>query len=141
MLIVNPPAGSYEIPITSLIAPSSNRCLREPDRVFIDSLKKEMIHNPTTLVSPIVGLVQLKANESFDSCHPQGYLYETIGRNNSRIALQELTIEYPNNDSFKTRLVAVYIGLSDEEAVRVAAKHNRATSFTHSMTTQDKVFN
>ena len=121
------------------MAPSVSRCLRKPDRVFIESLKKEMIENPTSLVSPIVGLVRLGTSETFDSRHSQGYVYETIGGNNSRIALQELLKEHPDMGSLKTRLVAVYVGLSDEEALRVAAKHNRATSFTHSMTTQDKV--
>ena len=133
------PAGSYEVPISCLIPPSGGRCLREPDQVFIESLKKEMVANPTSIVSPIVGVVQLRRDEIFDSRHPQGYIYETIGGNNSRIALQELVKEHPNMDCFKTRLVAVYVGLSDEEALRVASKHNRATSFTHSMTTQDKV--
>ena len=132
-------AGSYEIPISCLVAPSEGRCLREPDRVFVNSLKKEMMENPTSLVSPIIGLVRLGTNETYDSRHPQGYIYETIGGNNSRIALQELVKEHPDMDCFKTRLVAVYIGLSDDEALWVAAKHNRASSFTHSTTTQDKV--
>ena len=66
-------------------------------------------------------------------------MYETIGGNNSRIALQELAEEYPDNPLFKTRLVAIYVGLSDSLSLRLASKHNRASGFTHSMTTQDKV--
>ena len=98
-----------------------------------------MIENPTSLVSPIVALLHLCEGEQFDSKHPQAYVYETIGGNNSRIALQELLKERPDIESFKTRQVAVYANLSDELSLRVVSKHNRATSFTHSMTTQDKV--
>ena len=131
--------GCFEIPLSCLKPPNASRCLREPDRVFIDSLKKEMQDNPTTLVSPIVGLVSLNSGDEYDNRHPNSYEYETIGGNNSRIALQELSAQFPNNQCFKTRLVAVYVGLSDDDALRLASKHNRATSFTHSMTTQDKV--
>ena len=118
---------------------NASRCLREPDRVFIDGLKKEMQDNPTTLVSPLVGLVALNSGDTYDNRHPNSYQYETIGGNNSRIALQELAAQFPDNKCFKTRLVAVYVRLTDEDALRLASKHNRATSFTHSMTTQDKV--
>ena len=98
-----------------------------------------MMENPTSLVSPIVGVVCLKQGERFDSKHPNSYRYETIGGNNSRVALQELLQENPNEKRFQTRLVAVYVGLTDDMALRLASKHNRATGFTHQMTTQDKV--
>ena len=91
--------------------PSSDNTLRDPDPVFVESLKKEMVENPTTLVSPIVGLVSLKPGEKFDSKHPNSYKYQTIGGNNSRIALQELNKEYPNNLNYQTRLVAYMLAL------------------------------
>ena len=113
--------------------------MREPDRDFIDALKKEMMENPTSLVSPIVGLASLDPGNKCDSRHPQSFVYETIGGNNSRIAVQELSQEHPENVVFKSRLVAVYVGLTDDLALRLASKHNRATTFCHSMVTQDKV--
>ena len=131
--------GTFNLSISCLKAPAAARSLREPDRTFIDSLKEEMVQNPTCLVSPIVALVRLDKDETFDALHPGGYEYETIGGNNSRIAIQELVKERPDLESLGTRLVAVYVNLSDELALRLASKHNRATSFTHSMTTQDKV--
>ena len=36
--------------------------------------------------------------------------------------------------------MAVHAHLINEDTLRLAAKHNRATLFTHAMTTQDKVF-
>ena len=69
------------------------------------------------------------------------YQYETLGGNNSRVALQVLSNEENSHPAFRTRLVSVYSGLSDDEAVRLAAKHNRTTSFYHVMSTWDKVKN
>lgn len=127
--------------MTCLKSPKESHLLREPDRAFVEGLKKEMLENPmaTSLVSPIVGLVCLDAGDSFDSRHPHSYMYETIGGNNSRVALQELSREFPQNKAFKSRLVAVYVGLPDHLVLRLASKHNRATGFTHSVTTQEKV--
>ena len=68
--------------------PSEAHTLRDPDKIFVESLKKEMMANPMSHVSPIIGLVKLQPGEKFDSKHPHSYKYETIGGNNSRIALQ-----------------------------------------------------
>ena len=91
-----------------------------------------MLENPTSLVSPIVGLTSLDPGNEFDSRHSQSFVYETIGENNSRIAVQELSQEHPENVVFKSRLVAVYVGLTDDLALRLASKHNQATTFCHS---------
>ena len=99
-----------------------------------------MVENPTKLVSPIVGLVCLKPDEQYDHRRANSYMYESIGGNNSRIAVQELAEGNPDDPKYKTRFVAVYTHLSNEDTLRLAAKHNRATLFTHEMTTQDKVF-
>ena len=99
-----------------------------------------MVENPTKFVSSIVGLVCLKPDEQYDHRHANSYSYETIGGSNSRIAVQELAEGNPNNPNYKTRFVAVYAHLTNEDTLRLAAKHNRATLFTHEMTTQDKIF-
>lgn len=46
---------------------------------------------------------------------------------------------YPDNINYQVRLVAVYGDLTEDLVLRLAARHNRATDFTHSMKTQDKV--
>lgn len=129
----------HEIPVSCLVQPKPQRLLREPDELFIASLKMEMVSNPLPLVTPIPALVRLKKGEVFDKNNVNSYVYEAIGGNNSRIALQELTKEYPEQPHFKTRMVGVYSNLSDHLALRLAAKHNKATEFTHTLTTQDKV--
>lgn len=52
-----------------------------------------MMDNPTSIVSPIVAVVCLKEGKTFDKKHPNSYQYETIGRNNSHMALLELVKE------------------------------------------------
>ena len=49
-------------------------------------------------------------------------------------------MEEEENPVFRMRLVSVYQGLSDEQALRLASKHNLATSLHHEMTTWEKVF-
>ena len=66
-------------------------------------------------------------------------MYEAIGGNNSRIALQVLMKEHPGNNLFKNCMVAVYVGLSDQLVLRIASKHNWDSGFTHVMTIQDKI--
>ena len=73
-----------------LIEPRQSRLLREPNREYIEALKEEMLNNPTSNVAPIIGIVHLKDGEMFDKKHPEAYVYETIGGNHSRIALNQL---------------------------------------------------
>ena len=123
--------------MTSLIEPGPTRLLRPVDPVFVDTLKSHMKRNPSRDVTPIVGLVQLPDGEEFQEDHKETYLYETLGGNNSRVAMQELLDE--EDLRFRTRLVSVYCHLTDSQALRLASKHNLATSVHHEMTTSDKV--
>jgi hypothetical protein len=105
--------------------------------VFVDTLKAHMKRNPSRDVTPVVGLVQLQDEEEFQEERRESYLYETLGGNNSRVAMQELLKE--EDLRFRTRLVSVYCHLTDNQALRLASKHNLATSVHHDMTTSDKV--
>ena len=65
----------------------------------------------------------------------------TIGGNHSRIATQELLKEDIQKYShLKIKPVDVYKNMPVAHAKRLARRHNRATSFTHQITTQDKVY-
>ena len=78
--------------------------------------------------------------EEFEEEKKDTYLYETLGGNHSRAALQALCEEMENPPAaFRTRLVSVYCGLSNEEAYRLASKHNNATSLQNKMTHWEKV--
>ena len=104
----------------------------------MERLKAAMLENPSSDSAPIVALVCLKDGEDFEPSKSHTYNYETIGGNNSRQALQEINAE-SNDPLYRTRLVSVYKGLSDQQTRRLAAKHNHATSLHHDMTTWDKV--
>ena len=150
--------GYYTLPVSCLIEPQPTRLLRPVDDLFVESLKSAMKANPSTDAAPIVGLVLLDEGESaadhnviqklinrhfidetFDESKKEMYHYETLGGNNSRAALQALCDEENSHPAFRTRLVSVYGGLKDDEALRLVAKHNKTTSFYHEMSTWDKV--
>ena len=57
-------------------------------------------------------------------------MYDTVGGNNSRLALQELLREKPDlrtNKLFSHRLCSVYRRMETQLALRLASKHNKAT--------------
>lgn len=72
------------------------------DPVFVDTLKTHMKRNPSRDVTPIVGLVQLPDGEIFQKEKKETYLYETLGGNNSRVAMKELLDD--DDLRFSTRL-------------------------------------
>ena len=85
-------------------------------------------------------IIMLYSGESFDESKKEMYLCETLGGNHSRATLQALCEELENPPTaLRTRLVSVYSGLSNEEAYRLASKHNNATSLQHSMSHGEKV--
>ena len=124
-------------------APGHLHTVRPVDDIFVKHLKKEMVANPTMDVAPMIGLLVIPEGETFDKLHPEAYMYETLGGNNSRTVLHDLCRERPelaSDDRFTRRMVSVYTNLSDQEAQYLAVKHNWQQSFVHQMTTQDKVY-
>lgn len=101
-----------------------------------------MLDNPTADVQPILCMVRLRSAERFDPNLKEAYVYNTIGGNNSREAVQQLLKEHPELEEqkvFTHRLCAVYNHMGTTLAFCMASKHNRATAFLHEMTTWDKV--
>ena len=109
--------SNYEVSISCLKAPNETRCIRQPDRVSIDGLKKEILNNPIPLISPssarlvylkvITYLRYLYLRQNYDGRYANSYMYETIGGYDSRIVLQELAEQYPQNTSLKSRIISV----------------------------------
>lgn len=133
------PSGQFNIPVNCLIQPSEFRLLRQPNLQYVEALKMEMLNNPTYNVAPLVGLVRISEGETFNNKKPEGYLYETIGGNHTRLALESLTKSEELPQMYRLRTVSVYRDISDEQAQHLAMRHNRATEFTNKMSTQDKV--
>ena len=130
------------LPISTLAEPPDPLLVRETSRAFIDSLKQEMLHNPISDVQPILCMVNLKEGDRFEERFKEGYVYQTIGGNHSRKALQELVQDHPElsqKRNYTHRLCSVYSNMPTQLALCLASKHNRASTFSHEMTTWDKV--
>lgn len=125
-----------------MIEPPKDLLVREKSTKFIESLKEEMLENPTRDVQPLLCIVRLKNDEEFEEKLKEGYIYETIGGNNSREAIQQLLrddSQLKKKKMYSHCLCSVYTRMSTELVLRLASKHNRASGFTHDMTTWDKV--
>jgi hypothetical protein len=135
-------AGYYLLPVSTLVEPPEELLVRVKSEVFIDALKREIIENATRDVQPLLCLVRLKEGEEYDDRIKEAYIYETIGGNNSREAMQQLlseNVQLKNKKVYSHRLCSVYRRMPMDLALRLASKHNRAAGFTHETTTWDKV--
>ena len=62
-----------------------------------------------------------------------------LGGLHTLIAKSQLVAEYPENPFFKSCMAEVYIGLNDEEALRLSQRHNLTSHFVHEVTHRDLV--
>ena len=108
--------GLFTVPVKCLIEPRKSRLIRDPNMEYVAALKEEMINNPTSNVAPLIGVVHLKEDEPFDKKHPEAYVYEVIGGNHSRIALNQILLCDQSN-IYRFRTVSVYnSSITDVEA-------------------------
>ena len=77
--------------------------------------------------------------EGFNTKHKNVYTYEVLGGLHRLMAKTQLSMEHPDNPFFKVAIADVYVGLSDEEALRLARRHNDNSHFVHKMTHRDLV--
>ena len=134
--------GYFLLKVNSLKEPPKELLIRERNDVMVAALKVEMMENPCNEVAPLLCIVDLPDNEIFNKSLKDSYSYVTIGGNHSRQALQELLKEHvklQNSKSYTHKLCAVYEPMDLSLAKRLASKHNRASSFTHEMTSWDWV--
>ena len=134
--------GFFVLKVNSLKEPPKELLVRERNDTMVAALKLEMMENPCNDVTPILCIVELAQNEIFNKALKDSYHYITIGGNHSRQAIQELVNErreLQRNKLYTHRLCAVYEPMELSLAKRLASKHNRATSFTHEMTSWDWV--
>ena len=77
--------------------------------------------------------------EDFNSKHKKVYRYEVLGGLHTFLAKSQLAQEIPDNDMYKVVNAEVYVGLTDDEALRLAQRHNQNSHFTHKVTHRDLV--
>ena len=134
--------GLFEVPVSQLVVPPrESRLLRGTDNVFIEKLKEKMLLDPSAPgATPMAVLCKDITNiEQFNDEFVNVYKYEVLGGLHTLTAKSELTEEYPDNPFFKQTLAEVYIGLSDEQALRLAQRHNVNAHFVHKITHRELV--
>ena len=83
--------------------------------------------------------VLMKDMDEVDEKYRNVYKYEVLGGLHTMVAKQQLSEEYPENPFFKSVLAEVYVGLSDEESLQLAQRHNTTSHFIHKVTHRDMV--
>ena len=94
---------------------------------------------PGTGVPPLVVFCNQVTRAKYDPKLKDAYMYEVAGGLHSYTAKKELAEEYPHNPFYKKVEAVVYAGLSDEQALRLALRHNVNGHFVHKMTFRDLV--
>ncbi|CAH1242305.1 Hypp6559 [Branchiostoma lanceolatum] len=125
------PARSYEgsektqeqgRPIAS--SPHWSRLCRQPDPDHVQDLTARFKATPgmafTIMAVHLPGITP----EAFQPDMVNKYTYEVLGGNHTRLALQHLRQEQPDNNCFNTRMAKVYCDLIDSLAKRIGMQHN-----------------
>lgn len=76
---------------------------------------------------------------TFNEKNIHDYRYEVLRGQHSATARIELHNENPDNPLLKSALAEVYVGLSNDEALRLASRHNSNGHFIHKMSHKDYV--
>ena len=77
--------------------------------------------------------------EQFNDRFANVYKYEVLGGLHTLKAKAQLSQMYPDNPFFQHTLAEVYVGLTDEQALRLSQRHNVNSHFIHKITHRDMV--
>ncbi len=117
------------------------RCLRTVDTVFVDELVKKFTKDPSAPGVPPIAVLCISVNslEEFETKRVDAYKYELLGGQHTALARRIVAAKSPENTLLQTVLAEVYVGLTDDEALRLASRHNTNSHFIHKMTHRDYV--
>lgn len=132
-------SGTYFLPIKQLHQPRAEILLRKIDDVFLENLKNEMEQEPEGNYGLIYVLVKDCTKEAFTQEKLVEYQYEVLGGLHNVTAAKALHSKYPENPHFKGRHARLYCGLSTEEALWLASRHNQTAARRHEMTFVEEV--
>ncbi len=131
-------AGTFDLLLNTLVKPhEAKRCVRPVDTSFVKALAARFEEDPSSPgIPPIAALcVSVPSKEAFDTKRKDGYRYEVLGGQHSALARKE----NPENMALQRVLAEVYIGLTDDESLHLASRHNVNGHFVHKMTHRDYV--
>ena len=121
--------------------PKESRLIRGADNVFVEKLKEKMVLDPSAPGATPMAVLCKDATviEQFNDKFLNVYKYEVLGGLHTLVAKKQLAEEHPENPFFQQAVADVYIGLSDEQALRLAQRHNINSHFVHKITHRDLV--
>lgn len=126
--------------VTQVEIPPATRMIRRVDEVFLAQLKANMEKHPKGSYEPLYLCVKgLKNKEEFSQGKINDYVYEVLGGTHNVLATKELSGKHPEMAIFKGRYARLFVGLTDDEALWLASRHNSSGCFRHEMTFQDEV--
>jgi len=132
----------FKLPVSQLEAPPrESRLLRGADDVFVESLKDQMISDPSAPgATPMAVLCKNVTNiDQFNDKFVNVYKYEVLGGLHTLVAKNQLREEHPENPFFQETAAEIYVGLTDEQSLRLAQRHNANSHFVHKITHRDLV--
>jgi len=133
-------SGTMKLSIKQLFKPpKESRLLRSPDPIFVKSLKNQMKKDPAAPGRANMAVLCQEVSH-FNPQLKNAYEYEVLGGLHSYIAQQELNAEFPDNPFFKEVMADVYLGLTDEQALCLARRHNETSHYVHKITHRDLVW-
>ncbi|CAB3987115.1 Hypothetical predicted protein, partial [Paramuricea clavata] len=113
--------------------------LRDVDEVFLSQLQSNTEENANGVYEPLfLNVKDLNKNDEFDKNMLSGYRYEVLGGTHNFLATKALASKHPDCETFKGRCAPLFVGLSDQEALWVATKHNKTGSFRHDISFQEE---
>ena len=125
--------------VSQVEIPPTTRRIRRVDDVFLAQLRAKMEKHPNGSYEPLYLYVRgLQTKAEFCKDKVNEYRYEVLGGTHNVLATKKLSEEYPENTIFKGRYARLFVGLTDEEALWLASRHNSSGSFRHEMTFQDE---
>ena len=77
-------------------------------------------------------------NEQFNNKFLNVYKYDVLGGLHTLMAKNHLT-EISRKSFFQQAVVEIYVGLSDEQSLQLAQRHNINSHFVHKITHRDLV--
>ena len=131
-------AGLLNIKIKNCDQPPKDRLLRKVDHVFVKSLKKRLKEDNSGIGIPPLAVVckDVPRVDKFEERLKDVYRYEVNGGLHGIRARRELNQEGCSYDVVPCH---VYAGLTDEECLWLASRHNANGHFHHIMTHHDYV--
>lgn len=131
-----------ELKVSQLLQPPrESRLLRQADPTFVSKLKDKMVRDPAAPGAAPVAVIckTVKTISAFKHKCKDVYKYEVLGGLHTMLAKDQLSKEYPRCEFFQVVTADVYVGLNDEQALRLAQRHNVTSHFTHKITHRDLV--